>query len=185
MHKNGLLMLVLVLGLGCGGGEKSAPATGGNGQDVGGVSVTVPGEWVTETPANAMRKGQYKLPGEAGEAELVVTHFGTGGAGGVDANIERWIGQVSESDGGKVNKLTLAEIPVTILDIRGAYVGMQRPMGGTQDPQSGQRMLAAIVETSSGAFYFKLVGPEATVTKWEHSFDQFVKQMKPSGGVKA
>jgi hypothetical protein len=76
-------------------------------------------------------------------------------------------------------------MPVTLLDIRGSFVGMQRPMGGTQATKNGQRMLAAIVETSSGAFYFKLVGPDATVTKWEKSFDQFVKSMKPSGGVKA
>jgi len=187
MYKKWILMFVVGLGLGCGGngGEKSVPASGGTTQDLGGVAVNVPTGWVTEPPSNAMRKAQYKLPGEKGDAELVVTYFGTGGAGGVEANIARWVGQFSESDGGTTKKLTVSEMPVTVVDIRGTFVGMQRPMGGTQTPQDGQRMLAAIVETPDGAFYFKLVGPDATVTKWEASFDQFVKQIKPSGGTKA
>jgi hypothetical protein len=187
MNKKWMLVFVLGLWLGCdsNSSDKSAPMSGGTAQDLGGVAVMMPGGWVSEPPSNAMRKAQYKLPSDTGDAELVVTHFGTGGAGGVDANIERWKGQFSESDGGKISKETVSGMPVTLLDIRGSFVGMQRPMGGTQATKNGQRMLAAIVETSSGAFYFKLVGPDATVTKWEKSFDQFVKSMKPSGGVKA
>lgn len=187
MNKKWMLVLTLGLLLGCGGQneESGAPMAGGDAQDLGGVAVMIPDGWVTEPPANAMRKAQYRLPGDGGDAELVVTYFGASGAGGVDANIERWKGQFSESDGGTVSKQTVSDMPVTIVDIRGSFVGMQRPMGGQQAPQSGQRMLAAIVEAPTGAFYFKLVGPEQTVTKWEASFDQFVKQMKPSGGPKA
>ena len=184
MHKKWILVLLLMVGVGCdsNSGDKSVPALDGTAQELGGVSVTVPKGWVTEPPSNAMRKAQYKLPGDAGDAELVVTYFGTGGAGGVDANIERWKGQFAESDGGKTSKETVAGMQVTVLDISGSFVGMQRPMGGTQAPKSGQRMLAAIVEAPNGAFYFKLVGPEATVTKWADTFDQFVKNMKPSSG---
>ncbi|MBT3605478.1 MAG: hypothetical protein HOE48_01865 [Candidatus Latescibacteria bacterium] len=188
MYKKWMLIFVLGLGFGCGSNseDKGAAVSGGQGQDLGGVAVMVPDGWVTEPPSNQMRKAQYKLPGDAGDAELVVTYFGTGGAGGVDANIARWIGQFSESDGGKTSKQTVAEMPVTLLDIRGSFVGMQRPMGGASETKNGQRMLAAIVEAPAGAFYFKLVGPEATVTKWEQSFNQFVKAMKPSaGGAKA
>lgn len=185
MYKKWMLVLVLGLVFGCSSNsdDKSAAVIGGKGQDLGCVEVMVPDGWVTEPPANAMRKAQYKLPGEAGDAELVVTYFGTGGAGGVDANIARWIGQFSESDGGKTSKQTVAGMKVTVLDIRGSFVGMQRPMGGGSNAtKTGQRMLAAIVEAPAGAFYFKLVGPEVTVTKWETSFDQFVKAMKPSAG---
>jgi hypothetical protein len=187
MFKKWMLIIGLVAGLGCdsNSSDNAAPTMVGTAQDLGGVAVTVPVGWQTELPSNAMRKAQYKLPGESGDAELVVTHFGAGGAGGVDANLERWKGQFTESDGGITSKQTVSGMPVTLLDIRGSFVGMQRPMGGSQDPKGGQRMLAAIVETSNGAFYFKLVGPEATVTQWEASFDQFVKAMKPSGGVKA
>lgn len=187
MYKKWILFFALTFGVGCSSntGDEGAPMTGGTAQDLGGVMVTVPDGWVTEAPANAMRKAQYKLPGDAGDAELVVTYFGAGGAGGVDANIERWKGQFAESDGGTTNKITVSNMPVTIVDIRGSFVGMQRPMGGASEPKSGQRMLAAIVESPAGAYYFKLVGPEATVTQWEKSFDQFVKAMKPSGGAKA
>lgn len=184
MYKKWMLIFALGLGLGCGNKseEKSVAVLDGKAQDLGGVTVIIPDGWVTEAPSNQMRKAQYKLPGDAGDAELVVTYFGSGGAGGVDANIARWKGQFAESDGGQIDKQTVSGMQVTVVDIRGSFVGMQRPMGGAQAPKSDQRMLAAIVEAPNGAFYFKLVGPVKTVTTWETMFDQFVKNMKPSSG---
>jgi hypothetical protein len=182
MRRMVFCMFALGLWLGCGGQAQDAvPESSGTAQDLGGIAVSVPDGWVTETPANAMRRAQYKLPGDAGEAELVVTHFGTGGAGGTQANLDRWRGQFSESDGGQTRTLTVSDMTVTVLDISGTFMGMQRPMGGGNTaPKGEQRMLAAIVESSNGAFYFKLVGPKDTVTAWASSFDQFVQSVAPS-----
>jgi hypothetical protein len=41
-------------------------------------------------------------------------------------------------------------------------------------------MLAAIVATKDGPWYFKLVGPEATVAKWEASYQAFLSSIQPS-----
>lgn len=179
----GLVLVVLLVG--CGGQSAEKADSQMAGVDLGGVLISVPDGWIQEPPANAMRKAQFRLPSSDGEAELVVTHFGAGGAGGVEANIERWRGQFSESDGGETRTLTVAGMPVTIVDIQGTFVGMQNPMSGGSAPKDKQRMLAAIVESPNGAFYFKLVGPIASVAHWEKSFDAFVSSMKPSQSPRA
>lgn len=168
--------------VGCGGAPEEKTAAVGVVEDLGGITVTVPGGWSSEPPSNSMRKAQYRLPGDAGDAELVVTYFGTAGAGGVEANIARWRGQFKDSDGGSVKTLSVSGMNVTVLDISGSFAGMQRPMGGGGEAKTGQRMLAAVVENAQGAFYFKLVGPKATVTQWQSSFDQFVNSIRVSGG---
>ncbi len=181
MNKRWVVTALMAIGLFGGCGEQAAKKTAEvAGVDLNGVTVVMPEGWVHEPSANAMRKAQFRLPGEGGDAELVVTHFGAGGAGGVDANIERWRDQFAESDGGKTRTLTVSGMPVTILDISGTFAGMQGPMSGGGAPKTDQRMLAAIVESSNGAFYFKLVGPIATVTHWQKSFDEFIASVKPS-----
>jgi hypothetical protein len=41
-------------------------------------------------------------------------------------------------------------------------------------------MVAAVVESSEGPWFFKLVGPEKTIAKWAASFDQFINSFKTS-----
>src|SRR5262245_30928276 len=58
--------------------------------------------WVSERPTSSMRVSQYQLPAAAGDSEgasLVVYYFGAGQGGSVDANLERWIGQMQSPDG--------------------------------------------------------------------------------------
>jgi hypothetical protein len=50
-------------------------------------------------------------------------------------------------------------------------------------PEPGSRMLAAIVDTTAGPYYLKLVGPAATVAHWEAPFDSFLRSMEPAGGA--
>ena len=77
MYKKWVAMFVIGTLLGCGGGAEEKVVLAGKTEDLGGVTVSVPDGWVSETPSNAMRKAQYRLPGDGGDAELVVTHFGT------------------------------------------------------------------------------------------------------------
>jgi hypothetical protein len=39
-------------------------------------------------------------------------------------------------------------------------------------------MLAAVLETPHGPYFFKLVGPEKTVGHWAKSFSAFVKSAR-------
>ena len=66
-----------------------------------GVRWTPPPTWKAEEP-RPMRAATYSIPlaaGDQGVAECVVNFFGQGQGGGVEANIERWRGQVRGPDG--------------------------------------------------------------------------------------
>jgi hypothetical protein len=133
-----------------------------------------------------MRKAQYALPkaeGDTEDGELTVFYFGLGQGGSVEANIDRWIGQLSQPDGSstkdkaKTSKKEVAGLPVTLVDASGTYsAGMMSP----GPPRPGYRMVAAVVESSEGPWFFKLVGPEKTIAKWAASFDQFINSFKTS-----
>ena len=60
-----------------------------------------PAAWIAVPASSPMRVAQFVLPkaaGDAEDAELAVFYFG--GAGGtVEANLERWTGQMLQPDG--------------------------------------------------------------------------------------
>ena len=56
----------------------------------------------------------------------------------------------------------------------GTYSGGMMMGGQSATEMTGYKMIAAQVRSSAGPYFVKLVGPEATVNKWEESFDQFM-----------
>lgn len=169
--------------------SSSHGSSAGNERIFGSLKFNVPTGWVEQTPSSPMRKGQFGLPkadGDPADAELVVFYFGAGQGGSAEANIDRWIGQISQPDGSsskekaKTSKKTVAGLPVTLVDVNGTYQPLMMPGGGQQGPNPGYRMMAAVVETTEGPWFFKLVGPEKTVAKWASSFDQFIDSLQKS-----
>jgi hypothetical protein len=131
-----------------------------------------------------MRKAQYALPkadGDSEDGELAVFYFGLGQGGSVEGNIDRWIGQISQPDGSpskdkaKISKKEVSGMAVTRVDVSGTYSG---GMMSNAAPRAGYRMLAAVVETPEGPWFFKLTGPEKTVAKWADSLNQFIDDLK-------
>ena len=51
---------------------------------------------------------------------------------------------------------------------------------GERVKNPGSRMLAAIVTTEAGPYYVKLLGPKATVARWQSSFDGFIGSLRPA-----
>ncbi len=147
-----------------------------------GLKFTAPAEWISEPPSSAMRQAQYRLPRVAGDpedAELAVFYF-QGGGGGVQANIDRWIGQFAKPDGSpatdlaKTSKKESHGIPITIVDVTGTYMAGMGPMLSETKAKPGFRMIGAVAEAANGPWFFKLTGPVKTVTKWESSFLSFL-----------
>ncbi len=143
--------------------------------------------WVVETPTSAMRKAQFRLPRaekDAADASLVVYHFGAQ-AGTFQANLDRWCGQFVQPDGKassevmKSSQRQLNGLTVHEVDLSGTYVAETAPGSGEHVHEEGWRMLAAVFEAKDGPYYAKLVGPEATVSKWEPSFRKFVEAARP------
>ena len=62
----------------------------------------VPDGWQSKPPASSMRVAEFVLPRAADDkvdAALTVYFFGKGSGGGVQANLDRWVGQMTQPDG--------------------------------------------------------------------------------------
>jgi hypothetical protein len=109
------------------------------------------------------------------DAELIVYYFGETGAGSVDANVDRWLGQFTEPDGrpsrdaAKIEHSKLAGQDATIVAITGHYVAAAMPGSSAVDLPDGA-LLAAIVASPSGPYYWRLVGAKPTVLANEAKF---------------
>jgi hypothetical protein len=150
----------------------------------GGLTWTTPPEWKSQGE-RPMRAATYSIPAAKGDpepAELAIFYFGESSGGGVDANVKRWIDQFQKADGtsaakdAKVKKETIAGLPATAVDVRGTYAGGS--MMGPSTPKPGFRLLGAIVEGPGGNVFFKLTGPEKTVSSAEKSFRKLLEGLK-------
>jgi hypothetical protein len=159
----------------------AAPAAGQTTADgkrvLGGIAVAVPEGWKEQPLTSGMRRGHWTIDAEGGQAELIVYYFGQAGAGSVEKNLERWYAQFQQPDGkpskdvAQTTEKTIAEMKVTRVDVGGRYVAEVRPGAGQRHDVPDARMLAAIVEAPDGAYYFKLVGPDASVKTVAAGFD--------------
>jgi hypothetical protein len=146
-------------------------------QSAAGIRWTAPASWKAEGP-RPMRAATYSITpaaGDLGIAECVVNYFGPGQGGGIDANVERWKGQVLGADGkpapAKIDKRTVRGVPITIIDASGTYTGMGGPMSGGSKPVTGYRLIGAIAEGPGGNVFFKLTGPAKTIAAEQKNFD--------------
>jgi hypothetical protein len=180
--KRYLLTIAMAGVMACGGGSKeqseAEPLTG-TPINLGAITVIAPEAWTSQPPSSSMRKAQFVLPqaGEAGDAELVVFYFGSGNAGSVEANLQRWRGQMKGAEG-ETTKSTANGMAVTTLDVTGAYASSMGPTMQSGPEKANSRMIASIVESPAGAYYFKLTGPEKTVAHWQKTFAQFIASAK-------
>lgn len=150
------------------------------------LKYTVPQGWVSLTPSSKMRLADFTLPKVAGDAEdanATVYYFG-GTGGSVQANLDRWIGQVTQPNGGpskdNAKTTTLAStagLKITLVDVSGTYVAEVTPGSAERFNKPGFRQLAAVIETPSGPHFVKVVGPAKTVAKWEASVMAFLKSL--------
>ena len=145
----------------------------------GDLRLSAPNGWSSEPAASSMRVAQYKLPraqGDAEDASLVVYYFGQGQGGSVDANLERWAGQMGQTvDKSHKQSMTVNGLAVTLLDVTGTYTGDMSPGSGAGQSKPNTRLRAAVIETPKGPYFLKLVGPVKTVGHWEQEFLSFVK----------
>lgn len=148
---------------------------------------TVPSGWSVEKPTSDMRVAQYKLPkadGDSEDALLVVYYFGQGQGGSPQANIDRWINQIKQPDGGssqeraKTETLKVNGLQVDTVDVSGNYSGGMSPDSAPVDSKSIYRLRAAVVETPKGYYFVKLTGPEKTVSHWDQAFKDYLNSFE-------
>jgi len=151
------------------------------------VSYKVPEGWTVEKPTSEMRVAQYKLPKAAGDSEdalLVVFYFGPGQGGTTQANIDRWVNQVKQPDGSpsqdkaKTETMTVNELQVSTVDVKGTYSGGMSQDSAPKDTNSIYRLRGAVIETPKGSYFVKLTGPEKTVNHWDQAFNDYIKSFE-------
>lgn len=141
-----------------------------------------PPEWKRAEKTSMMRKVTYVVPHAAGDkddGDLGVFYFGPGQGGGLEPNVDRWVKQFKGTK--------LEEVKRSNRDIGGLSAHMVEiasgtydpgAMGGGKGPKEGYSLLGAIVEAPSGTYFFKLVGPKATVTKARKPFFAMLDSIK-------
>jgi hypothetical protein len=131
-------------------------------QDAAGIHFDVPAGWQQQTPNSGMRLAQAAIPGPAGAGEFAAFFFGPGGGGGVEANIDRWIGQMEGAGEPHRESFEAHGLKVTLVDVAGTMKASQ--MGtGPATAQSGYRLFGAVVEGPGGPWFFKATGPTGTL----------------------
>jgi gluconolactonase len=163
-----LFALVLILGRHANAAD--APST--KIVKAGDLTLKVPEAWragaLSGNARFSPRKAQLKVPrvgSDKEDADFVVYYF-AGGAGPVDANIQRWVNAFQSSDRKvKVTTGKSTEGDYVLVDTQGTWnkpVGEMGP-GQKHELTLNSRALGVILTTNVG-YYIRLTGPEKTVT---------------------
>jgi hypothetical protein len=161
-------------------GGVAAPPASSSPTAAAGLTWTLPAGWTIEAP-RSMRVATYSIPaarGDAEGAECAVYYFGAGQGGGVDANLQRWIGQFQPATQSKRWTKKVSGIQLSLADVSGTYTAHGGSMTQPQGNKPGWRLLGAIAESPQGAVFFKLAGPAKTVAAASKSFDALVGSLR-------
>ncbi len=149
-----------------------------------GIHFTPPQEWSDLGPSG-MRQGQYRfgpIQGDPAPAEVNIFYFGAQSGGGVEANLQRWIGQMILPDGedpqaaARRSEFTADGMAGHVVALDGSYrSGGGRPMGGAGQVLEGYRLVGVVLEGPQGSVFFKLTGPLASARAMESGLLAMVK----------
>jgi hypothetical protein len=152
--------------------------------DANGLTFEAPKAWKSSAPTSTMRRAQLKADPSDGDdypAELVVFAF-PGGAGTVDANLERWRNQFKDAEGNspkiETKKVQGKNIEVVRAETEGEYHPSQFPGRPVEPVRKGARLLGAIVMTDGTSYFIRMIGPDKTMKKLTPEFDAMLKSMK-------
>lgn len=151
---------------------------------LGPFALAVPADWTAKPVTSSMRAADFVLPGKDGDAELVVYYFGTSGAGSVEDNLNRWLGQLEQPDGkptkdvAKIEKTKFGGQNATYVSATGHFKAQAMGPGMADQDIASAALLAAIVDSPSGPYYFKLVGPKTTLDAQAKAFRGMLEALK-------
>jgi hypothetical protein len=143
---------------------------------VGAFAFTRPADWKSIEPTSPMRKAQLQIPGKDGgkPADITFFFFGEGNGGGVEPNVQRWLGQIAgKPDSNKVEPQEFNGVKVTLVSAEGTLKAA--PMAGITEEIADAALLGAILEHSEGAVFVKMTGPATLVKASREQFLGLVK----------
>ncbi|HET9212333.1 MAG TPA: hypothetical protein VFR03_18150 [Thermoanaerobaculia bacterium] len=143
----------------------------------GSIDFDLPKGWQSQKVTSSMRLVQTTVPGPGGNGDFAVFYFGPGGGGPVDANIERWVGQVEGASKPTPETFETNGYKVTWVDVKGTL----KPSGmgmGPSSPVPNARLYGAVVEGPGGPWFFKATGPDATLGPQRDAFVGMLKSVR-------
>jgi hypothetical protein len=137
------------------------------------IAWVAPQNWQTVPNSSAMRIATYRIPhapGDSEDGELTVARAG----GTTEANLQRWVGQFDGSSTQTRQERAVQGFPVTVVSVRGTYLGGGMMQSAPSSPRPSWGLLGAIVETPGSPYFFKMLGPVSTVAAARASFDAMI-----------
>ncbi|MCR9202690.1 MAG: hypothetical protein NXI04_28945 [Planctomycetaceae bacterium] len=188
MRQSGLIVVLLGAGLcGCAENETPVPPTreapsrdaaaseagtaadqeAGGQQAFAGLKFDVPASW-QQQQLSPMQMGIVAAKFSAGaDSDVQITLSRS--SGGLEANLNRWRGQVTVTEGETLQTITAAGTDATLIKLTGDYSpGMGRP-----DLADGC-LLGVIIPQPQQDYFIKATGPAASVDEIEDQFREFV-----------
>lgn len=135
-----------------------------------GLTYQTPPGWLPGR-MSAMRKAAFLLPSGSPSDAVTVTSFpaGAGQMGDVQANVQRWAGQVGMQVPAGDGLAELTE-PITVGGVQGTYVELE-------SPDSSERRVSlyvAMVERQGQVWFFKMIGDRDVVSSQRQAFRDFL-----------
>jgi hypothetical protein len=155
------------------------------GLDLDAMLSNLPEGWTRSEPTSSMRLAQISLApakGDKDSADLAIFHF-PGSGGSSAANIQRWQNQFKGPKGepgpevAKTDTMMVGLLTVVTTDVSGTQLAQGGMMGPDKDVPNS-RMIASVIETPSGNWFIKVVGPVKTVTAHEKKIRDFIEHAK-------
>ena len=135
--------------------------------------------WIRQAVTSSMRAGQltYKQADEKLQnVDVVFFYFGTGGAGGIQANIDRWAGQFVGEAKTNTEKKTVNEREIVYFTGNGTFEeSMGGPFSGNRVKKENHSVLAAILPSDNGPVFLKMTGPADAVEAARASFEKLAE----------
>lgn len=150
--------------------------------EIGSFRLTAPEGWVRKQPRSSFTLAEFSLPraeGDTDDARLTVTIAG----GTLEANVDRWRGQVGGKDDSTPEKLDIAGVQVTLVNFSGNFADQHGAMMTAEQPQQpeqqqqGSRLIGAIIPLGDQLGFVKCTGPDKTVAQHADELRAFVKSM--------
>ena len=136
-----------------------------------GLLLEIPDGWRTETPSSSMRLAQIAVPGSGGDGQLTMFHFGVGGGGGVEPNIERWVSQMVLEPGTTPSRETFDVGPLKVHFVEANGTAKASRVGSFPSAdQPGWQLFGAVVEGVGGPWYVRIVGPANSLAEQREAF---------------
>lgn len=145
---------------------------------VGHLTFARPAAWKQIQIQPGMRAAQLEVPGKDGSkpGEIVFFRFPPGVGGGIQANVDRWLGQFEgpkDKLNSKTEKVTVGKSEVTYVEAEGTY--LQGLPGGPKTPMPGHMLLGAIIESAEGNIFIRFTAPQIVAKEAKSDFRKLVE----------